>query len=324
VIAALVAPLLASVLLGLLGPLAGRRSGGGVAVRLIPLTAVLVAGSTLIAIAGLAVVVLARVDGIATVARIAVGALPAAFREVPIAVGVGAAAVATVLVAAVVHRGGALGRVLIDTHRACASLEPGSDGAYLVDDPSPRAFAAAGLRGRVVVSTGLWSALAPADRVAVLAHERAHLARRHHLSLIAVRLAAAADPLLLPLVAATRFAVEREADEDAATAVGRRAVGIAVARAGLVLAADQRRTRAREPELAMASGDVPARVQALLAAPVRALRWPVVPVVALAMLAGALLVDNAMATDHHIDHARAVRAAGDHRSAITEAVLQSQ
>lgn len=313
-IAALVGPALASALLALFGPLLARRSGGWIAVRLIPVTALLVAGSTVVAVAGLAVVVLARVDGIATVAEIAVGALPAAFRVVPVSIGALAAVVAAALVAAVAHRIGALGRAMVDTHRLCAVLHPDSDGVCVIDDAHPRAFAATGMPGRVVVSTGLWSALPPGDRAAVLAHERAHLRRRHQLSLIAVRLAAAADPLLRTVVTPTRYAVEREADEDAAAALGRRAVGLAVARAGLVLAADQRRGRTGpEPLLPMASGDVPARVQALLAARVRVRRWPAVPLVLLAVLAGVLTVDNGMATDHHIDHARAVRAATTQR-----------
>lgn len=311
-ILALAVPLLASVVLGVFGPGLSRRSGGWVAVRLVPVTAVLVAGSTLVALAGFAVVVLARIDDVAAAARLSVRALPTSFRDVPVPVGLAVGIVVGALGAAALHRAVRLGRDVVDTQRTCRLLPTRPDGVRLVDDDRPHAFAVVGLHGQVVVSTGMWASLGPGERDAVLAHERAHLRRHHHLSLIAVRLAAAADPLLRPVVAATRFAVEREADEDAGATVagGRRLVGIAVARAALAVSADRRHRPAAAAELAIDAGDVPRRVAALLAPRVRTRPWACVPLLVLALLALAMTLSNGMATDHHIDRARAAFAVG--------------
>lgn len=56
--------------------------------------------------------------------------------------------------------------------------------------------------GRVVVSTGMLDALNHADRKAMLAHERAHLAYHHYAFVAAAHLAAACNPLLRPAAAA--------------------------------------------------------------------------------------------------------------------------
>lgn len=162
------------------------------------------------------------------------------------------------------------GRVRRRAHRAIAGL-PGAEVAVLPDEV-PYAYALpGGRRDRVVVTTALLSCLEPAERRALFAHERAHLAARHHRFLLAVRLAARANPFLRPLRTAVSYTAERWADEEAAQAVGsRRAVACAIGKAALV----SRGTPV--PTLAgfAAPGPVPRRVAALLG-PAPAMRsWP--------------------------------------------------
>ncbi|MFF0597153.1 M56 family metallopeptidase [Streptomyces antibioticus] len=89
--------------------------------------------------------------------------------------------------------------------------------------------------GRIVVTSALLDCLEPAERRALFAHERAHLAARHHRHLLAVQLAAQANPFLRPLRTAVAYTAERWADEEAARAVGsRRTVARAIGKAALV------------------------------------------------------------------------------------------
>ncbi|MFB7595308.1 M56 family metallopeptidase [Streptomyces sp. NPDC056160] len=160
-------------------------------------------------------------------------------------------------------------RVTRRARRALAGLR-GSTVVVLPDD-TPYAYALPGAPGRIVVTTALLDGLAPAERRALFAHERAHLAARHHRHLLAVHLAARANPFLRPLRSAVAYTAERWADEEAARAVGdRRTVARAIGRAALLSAA------APAPTLAAlaATGPVPRRVAALLA-PAPAVRdWP--------------------------------------------------
>ncbi|RSM37940.1 M56 family peptidase [Amycolatopsis balhimycina DSM 5908] len=139
-------------------------------------------------------------------------------------------------------------------------------GVVILRGQEPVAFSAPGRGGRIAISSGMLDALGPAERDALLAHERAHLRLGHHRFLIAVTLAAALNPLLRPLCSAARFALERWADEAAAQQIGdRKVVATAVAKAALAGRA--------EPGFALAAtgGPVPRRVSALLAAPTRRL-----------------------------------------------------
>ncbi|MEV0239787.1 M56 family metallopeptidase [Streptomyces sp. NPDC050674] len=128
-----------------------------------------------------------------------------------------------------------------------------------------------GRRGRVVVTTALLDGLRPAERRALFAHERAHLAARHDRHLLAVQLAARANPFLRPLRTAVAFTAERWADEEAARVVGsRRTVARAIGTAALV----SRGTPS--PTLAglAAPGPVPRRVAALLGPAPAVRHWP--------------------------------------------------
>ncbi|MBZ6227202.1 M56 family metallopeptidase [Streptomyces olivaceus] len=162
------------------------------------------------------------------------------------------------------------GRVRRRAHQALAGL-PGSAVAVLPDDV-PYAYALpGGRRDRVVVTTALLDCLEPAERRALFAHERAHLADRHHRFLLAVRLAALANPFLRPLRTAVAYTAERWADETAARAVGdRRTVATAIGKAALV----SRGTPVATLAGLAAPGPVPRRVAALLG-PAPAVRtWP--------------------------------------------------
>ncbi|MFE7415447.1 M56 family metallopeptidase, partial [Streptomyces laurentii] len=129
-------------------------------------------------------------------------------------------------------------RVRRRVERALSGL-PGRPVAVL-PDPVPYAYALPGRRrghDRVVVSAGLLGALGSAERRALFAHERAHLKARHHRHLLAVELAARANPFLRPLRTAVTYTAERWADEAAADAVGsRRTVARAIGRAALISA----------------------------------------------------------------------------------------
>ncbi|MDT0447223.1 M56 family metallopeptidase [Streptomyces johnsoniae] len=160
-------------------------------------------------------------------------------------------------------------RVRRAAQRALAGL-PGGPVAVLPDS-EPYAWALPGRRGRIVVSRGLLARLAPAERRALFAHERAHLAARHHRCLLVVQLAARANPFLLPLATAVAYAAERWADEEAARAVGdRRAVARAIAHAALASRGAPAATLAG----AAAPGPVPRRVAALLGPAPAPRHWP--------------------------------------------------
>ncbi|WP_149549425.1 M56 family metallopeptidase [Streptomyces marokkonensis] len=161
-------------------------------------------------------------------------------------------------------------RVRRRAHRALAGLRD-AEVAVLPDDV-PYAYALpGGRRDRVVVTTALLDCLEPAERRALFAHERAHLAGRHHRFLLAVQLAARANPFLRPLRTAVAYTAERWADEDAARAVGsRRTVAYAIGRAALA----SRGTPVVTLAGFAATGPVPRRVAALLGPAPAVRRWP--------------------------------------------------
>ncbi|MBV7700485.1 M56 family metallopeptidase [Streptomyces sp. TRM70350] len=162
------------------------------------------------------------------------------------------------------------GRVRRRAHRVLAGVR-GARVAVLPDEV-PYAYALpGGGGGRVVVTTALLGCLEPAERRAVFAHERAHLAARHHRFLLAVQLAARANPFLRPLCTAVAYTTERWADEEAARVVGsRRTVACAIGRAALV----SRGTAVATLAGLAAPGPVPRRVAALLGPAPLMRSWP--------------------------------------------------
>lgn len=154
-------------------------------------------------------------------------------------------------------------------HRTLDASSARSEVAVL-RDASPYAYALPGSPSRIVVSTGMLTCLDPAEREALLAHERAHLTGRHHRLLLAVRLAGCATPLLRPLMSAVTYSTERWADEEAARVTGdRRTIARAVGKAALVS-----RHASVPPLPAFAAGPVPRRVAALLGPVPPDRRWP--------------------------------------------------
>ncbi|MGA5896106.1 M56 family metallopeptidase [Streptomyces venetus] len=139
------------------------------------------------------------------------------------------------------------------------------------DRRRPAAAARGRRRGRVVVTTALLDRLRPAERRALFAHERVHLAARHDRFLLTVQLAARANPFLRPLHTAVTYTAERWADEEAAREIGsRRTVARAIGTAALVSGGTP---APAFPGLA-APGPVPRRVAALLGPAPVVHRWP--------------------------------------------------
>ena len=99
-------------------------------------------------------------------------------------------------------------------------------GAVLVEHSQPAAYCVAGRQPTVILTTGAVQALDPGQLDAVLAHERAHLAGRHHWLVAMARIGREVLPFL-PLM--------RDAEEQVARLVE--------------LHADDAATRARDPRL---------------------------------------------------------------------------
>ncbi len=170
----------------------------------------------------------------------------------------------------------------------------GPDGVLILPAVEPAAFAVPGRRGGVVVSVGMIEALPPREREVLWAHERAHLRHRHHWYLHAADAAAAAAPGLGRLRSHVRFATERWADEDAATAVGgdRHLVARAISRAALASADHQ------NVQLALAGEGVTGRVAALVGSGPR--RFAPAVGVAVAAGMGAVTVGGSTVQLHHL------------------------
>ncbi|MFI6646791.1 M56 family metallopeptidase [Streptomyces sp. NPDC050529] len=199
-------------------------------------------------------------------------------------------------------------------HRARPDRSDGQELAVLRDS-RPDAYALPGRPGspgRIVVTTGMLHALDPAEREALLAHERAHLTGRHHLYLAAAELSARCHPALRALRTPMGYALERCADEAAARAVGdRRVAARAIGRAALAARAAGEPPAPR-PAVALpaSAGPVPRRVAALLG---RAAARPRVGRVAAATLLACLAVSGAAALDATYDlHSSIEIAQGEH------------
>ncbi len=184
---------------------------------------------------------------------------------------------------------------------------PHAGGLCVIDDVRPDAYALPGGRraaDRIVVTTGMLRALAQEEREALLAHERAHLAARHHLFLATSQLAGWCHPALAAVAPQVSFAAERAADEAAAHATGDRGLTAkAVGRAALATT----RVRVSLPKFASGAvtGPVPARVKALLAkAPTRRLIPALLAVALLCGSAGASALAGAVSVHRDVEIAQ--------------------
>ena len=265
-IVAMALPLVISVLLGASASRVGRWLPPGTAVRLLTAAMLVTALATgfVLAVAGL--LVLAQIPLAAALGHYSARVLGSGM-PVPVAAGGLAAVTVCGLLAAALRRAALGGRDLVLAAVACRRLGPAVGGLVVVDDEEPDAYTLPGLGGRVVVSTAMLRALPADERRVLLAHEAAHLTRRHHLWVQAAELAAAANPLLRPAARAVRAAVERDADEVAATEVDDRLLTArALARAGLARTA-ARRGATLAAALAGADSAVADRARALLGGP---------------------------------------------------------
>ncbi len=144
--------------------------------------------------------------------------------------------------------------------RLTGHLEPAL-GAVVLDHPQPAAYCVAGRCPTVVVTTGAVAALAAGQLDAVLAHERAHLAGRHHALKAAARIGRQVLPFL-PLLREAEAQVARlaelHADDSAARTADRRQLATAL----VVLATPAPSTPS--PVMAAAATDVVQRLNRLL------------------------------------------------------------
>ena len=193
-------------------------------------------------------------------------------------------------------------RALVESYRRAARLSA-DDGIVVVPGPAIEAYALPGWPGRIVVSGCLLDRLDDDRRAALIAHERAHLDGRHHLFAAVARLAAAANPLLLPVARAVEYTVERWADERAAAVTGnRRMVAQTIGQVAFLASPRRRRTAGISLGMigarallrsAVWAGPVPRRVAALLAAPPRRRTILLAACAAIVLLAGVSALETA-------------------------------
>jgi Zn-dependent protease with chaperone function len=137
-------------------------------------------------------------------------------------------------------------------------------GAVLVDHPQPHAYCVAGRHPTVVLTTGALQALDPDQLDAVLAHERAHLAGRHHRLRAMARIGRQVLPFL-PLMRDADAQVARLAELHADDAATRARDPRPLATALVLLATTASPAPAlAEPALAAAVTDTVQRIHRLL------------------------------------------------------------
>jgi Zn-dependent protease with chaperone function len=316
-------PLLVPVLAAVAArPLAARLEPR-LATWLLTVTTVALAAFSTAALALLAASALARIPALASVGGYSQPVLRRG-DPVPVLAGVAAALLLTAAAIAVAVVIRARARGLAESYRRAALMAPAGPGqaaeaVVIVSGQAIEAYALPGSPGRIVVSGRLLAALDPPGQAALFAHERAHLAGRHHLFTTVAHLAAAANPLLLPVARAVDYTVERWADERAATVTGdRRLVAVTIGRVALLAPARPRRPRAaslaitgarpraRTVSLAWA-GPVPRRVAALLAPPPRRRLTLLAVAALLVLLAGASAAEAARDLHELIEFAQAAR-----------------
>jgi Zn-dependent protease with chaperone function len=156
------------------------------------------------------------------------------------------------------HAAGRQARRHAQTARLVGHPEPAL-GAVLVEHPEPAAYCVAGRRPTVILTTGAVAALDAGQLDAVLAHERAHLAGRHHRLLAMARIAGQVLPFL-PLMRDADAQVARLVELHADDAATRTSDPRSLATALVVLATGA----SPEPALAAAATDAVQRIHRLL------------------------------------------------------------
>ncbi len=267
--AAVYLPLVLPVIVAMAARPVAVRLAPGLATWLLTASSVVLAAATGAALGVLVIAGALHVPRVAALGHVSLQALRGGdlAGSVPVAVVAGLTLLAAA--AAALRAAWRRARALVAAGQAAACLPAGP--LAVIDDETADAFAVPGLtgrQGRVVVSTGMLAVLDQAQRRALVAHERAHLAGRHHLFLAAAHLAAAANPLLRPAERAVAYTVERWADERAAEVTGdRKMTALAVGNAALAKARrpPSKAGTAHVSSAALAhAGPVPRRVAALL------------------------------------------------------------
>jgi Zn-dependent protease with chaperone function len=249
---------------GVIGPAVARRTTPSTATWLLTAGGLLAAFSGVTALGLLAMTIVGQNAEIAQYGHWSIAALR---RGDPIATPIAWAALAALALlslraAMVIIRRGVALRAAYET---CHHL-PAHGGLVVLPHSNVDAYAIPGRPGRVVVTRGMLQLLDGDERRALLEHERSHLRHGHHWHVAAAAVAAALNPLLTRLPAATSYATERWADEDAARVVPRPTAARALAHAA---AAGPPMARRPKASLAAASVAVAARVSALEASPAR-------------------------------------------------------
>jgi len=292
-------------------PLLAALAARPLAARLPPAAATWLLAGSAIALAAassavlglLALTALLRVPAVAESAGLSARVLsrdnPA---SLPVAVAAGALLAVSVTAAAraLCRRAAALAAAFGQARRL-----PGTRQVVVTDSEAADAYTLPGWPCRIVVTAGMLRALTGPERQVLLAHERAHAAWFHYLFTSAARLAAAANPLLLPVCTAVGFTVERWADEHAAAVTGNRPLAArAVAQAARASSAGpvRRPVPAMGTALGMVSrsrpGPVPLRVAALL----RPAPQPRLLLIAAAVLLVALSGFSALEASRDLHH----------------------
>ena len=244
-------------------------------VRSVPILTVAAIGSSLAAGVALSAIGAGAIAGLTSLSADVDWSpvVVSAMLPIPRWVGLPVAVVVLGLLSRAFLEAGRIAASIVKADRISRSLRLGGAGpVVIVDDPAVDAFTVAGIHGCVVMTTGLLNQMSSEERTVVTLHEMSHLRRRHHVYVQLAALAAAANPLLFPVVRAIRLGVERWADEDAAAGVrDRRAAGRALARIALLrngfsTSADGTdRPAGPVARIAVAEFQVASRVSALLA-----------------------------------------------------------
>lgn len=312
-------PLVASGLLGLGAAWTGRRLPPATAARVLSSTAFLTALAAGFCMSVVAFNALARIPLVAAVGQWSASTLGLDGSFPPLGGVLLGVVVISLLIASLTRSV----RTATDLAAAVATarrLPDLSDGLVLLQDPTPDAFALPGLRGKIVVTTSMLKALTAAERRALIAHEHAHLANHHQLYIQAANLAAAANPLLIPVARQVRLLVERWADEDAALEVDDRLLTArALAKAALARR-DGQQSNQHTPRFALPSTEhaVTERALALtrpLPAPRRGLSNAILALAAFSLLASVVIAHSTEAEFEHahytyLTHSLALRQSG--------------
>jgi Zn-dependent protease with chaperone function len=225
---------------------------------------------------------------------------PVVYRSALYELGVAAVALAVTVAAAFavwrygrrVQRAGRRSREHAEVARIAGRALPGT-GALVLDDPRPAAYCVPGRAlagtGAIVLTSGALAVLDAPQLAAVLAHERAHLAGRHHAIVTATRGLTAALPAV-PLFTRGETEVARLAEMAADDAAARRAGRPLLAAALLAMGTGNAvPTAAIRPGLPAAGYAVPARVERMLH-PARPLVQAIVGLALAAVLATVILL----------------------------------